>query len=99
MAEPGGPAYVALGDSISVDDYAGGPGRGGASLLAANDDENFPQWSGRDLRRRGPHRPFQMFATDGATSRTVLDEQVPRLLASPGQASVLTPTAGGNDVL
>ena len=25
--------YVALGDSISIDDYSGGPGRGGASLL------------------------------------------------------------------
>jgi hypothetical protein len=33
--EDGG-AYVALGDSISIDDYAGGPGRGGASLLARN---------------------------------------------------------------
>jgi hypothetical protein len=25
--------YAALGDSLSIDDYAGGPGRGAASLL------------------------------------------------------------------
>ena len=40
-----------------------------------------------------------MLATDGATSRTVLQEQVPRLLASPRRATVVTLTAGGNDVL
>ena len=34
--------YVALGDSISIDIYAGGPGRGGASLLARNRDRDFP---------------------------------------------------------
>ena len=34
--------YVALGDSISIDDYSGGPGRGGASLLLANRDDDFP---------------------------------------------------------
>jgi lysophospholipase L1-like esterase len=91
--------YPALGDSISIDDYAGGPGRGGASLLAVNDDENFPEWSGNDLRSRWPDLPFQMLATDGATSRTVLQEQVPRLLASPRRPTVVTLTAGGNDVL
>ncbi len=48
------PAYVALGDSISIDDYAGGSGRGGASLLFRNRDDDFPEWSGRDLRARDP---------------------------------------------
>jgi hypothetical protein len=28
--------YAALGDSMSIDDYAGGPGRGVASLLWRN---------------------------------------------------------------
>src|SRR5688572_22486250 len=90
--------YVALGDSISIDDYAGGPGRGGASLLARNDDESFPQWSGRDLRSRGV-QGAQVLATDGATSWSVLHEQVPRLELLPTRPSVATLTAGGNDVL
>jgi hypothetical protein len=41
--------YAALGDSISIDEYAGGPGVGGASLLAHNRDDTFPHWRGRDL--------------------------------------------------
>jgi hypothetical protein len=41
--------YVALGDSISTDDYADGAGRGGASLQAVNRDDAFPSWGGRDL--------------------------------------------------
>jgi hypothetical protein len=34
--------HVALGDSISIDDYSGGPGRGGSSLLFSNRDDDFP---------------------------------------------------------
>ena len=65
-------AYVALGDSISIDYYAGGPGRGGASLLARNRDDDFPDWRGRDLG----DRPCHLLATDGATSRELVDQQV-----------------------
>ena len=89
-----GPAYVALGDSISIDDYAGGPGRGGASLLARNRDEDFPRWRGSEL---GP--PFHQLATDGATTATLVDVQLPRLEASGVRPSVVTLTIGGNDVL
>jgi hypothetical protein len=45
--------YVALGDSISIDHYAGGEGRGGASLFARNRDD-VPQWRGRDLATLDP---------------------------------------------
>ena len=93
------PAYVALGDSISIDDYAGGPGRGGASLLARNLDEDFPEWRGRDLRTRLPGLTWSVLATDGATSRSVLDAQLPRLQRLPVAPSVVTLTVGGNDVL
>ena len=41
FAGGGADAYVALGDSISIDVYAGGPGRGGASLLARNRDDDY----------------------------------------------------------
>jgi lysophospholipase L1-like esterase len=87
--------YVALGDSISIDDYAGGPGRGGASLLARNRDDDFPSWHGHDLA----DLPFHLLATDGATSRTLLDLQLPRLERSGLRPSVVTLTIGGNDVL
>jgi len=41
--------YAALGDSISIEEYAGGSGLGGASLFARNRDDTFPRWRGRDL--------------------------------------------------
>src|SRR4051794_4997915 len=90
--DEGSGAYVALGDSISIDDYAGGPGRGGASLLAHNRDDDFPAWRGHDLGGR----PFHLLATDGATSRTLLEQQIPRLERSGLNPSVVTLTIGGH---
>ncbi len=92
-------AYVALGDSISIDDYSGGPGRGGASLLFANRDDDFPDWRGRDLSSLDPSTRFALLATDGATTRTLLAAQLPRLLALPVRPTVVTLTIGGNDLL
>lgn len=91
--------YVALGDSISIDDYAGGPGRGGASLLARNRDEDFPEWTGRDLTSRLPDLDYHLLALDGGTTRSVVDVQLPRLEAMWPPPSVVTLTVGGNDVL
>ncbi len=91
--------YVALGDSISIDEYAGGPGRGGASLLARNRDDDFPDWAGRDLATRRPDWPFHLLATDGATSTSVLDRQLPRLAALDSAPDLVTLTIGGNDLL
>lgn len=92
-------SYVALGDSISIDDYSGGPGRGGASLLYANRDDDFPDWRGRDLRSTAPGTAFALLATDGATTGTLLDRQLPRLAALPARPSLVTLTIGGNDLL
>ena len=94
--------YVALGDSISIDEYAGGPGRGGASLLAANRDDDFPDWRGRDLASRLPDFQWRLLATDGATTSTVLDRQLPRLRSLAERADgprIVTLTVGGNDLL
>jgi lysophospholipase L1-like esterase len=90
--------YVALGDSISIDDYAGGPGRGGASLLHRNRDDDFPEWRGRDLLTDDPDTSFSLLATDGATTRTLLDVQLPRL-AARSRPTLVTLTVGGNDLL
>jgi lysophospholipase L1-like esterase len=91
--------YVALGDSISIDDYSGGPGRGGASLLFANRDEDFPDWRGRDLRTTDPGAAFRLLATDGATTRTLVEAQLPRLAAMQLRPTLVTLTIGGNDLL
>ena len=94
-----GTHYVALGDSISIDDYSGGPGRGGASLLVANRDDDFPDWRGRDLRTADPDAAFTLLATDGATTRTLLEFQLPRLAALRPRPTLATLTVGGNDLL
>ena len=86
--------YVSLGDSMSIDAYAGGPGRGAASLLHRNRDTDFPEWTGRDLATAG--LVPRLLAADGATSRDVLLEQLPLVGEPP---TVVTLTMGGNDVL
>ena len=91
--------YVALGDSISIDHYAGGPGRGGASLLAHNRDDDFPQWRGRALATLHPNLDYHLLATDGGTTSTLLDSQLPHLEASAIAPNLVTLTIGGNDIL
>ena len=98
-ALPDGPVYVALGDSISIDDYAGGPGRGGASLLFRNRDDDFPDWRGRDLVHLHAGARFALLATDGATTRTLTDVQLPRLSRLRLRPSLVSLTVGGNDLL
>jgi lysophospholipase L1-like esterase len=100
-------AYVALGDSMSIDDYAGGPGCGAASLLFRNRDADFPEWAGRDLQMRLRSRggaidsatSFVSLATDGATSAAVRYVQLPRLIERNIRPAVVTLTMGGNDLL
>ena len=70
--------YAALGDSMSIDDYAGGPGREPASLLWRNHDQDFPAWVGRDLTARDPAARLALLASDGATSTTVVRDQLGR---------------------
>jgi lysophospholipase L1-like esterase len=91
--------YVALGDSISIDLYAGGPGRGGASLLARNRDADFPAWRGHDLATTRPKLGFALLATDGGTTASLLDSQLPALESSAAVPRIVTLTVGGNDVL
>jgi hypothetical protein len=71
--------YAALGDSMSIDDYAGGRGRGAASLVWRNRDHDFPDWAGHDLTTIDPTARLVLLASDGATSTTVAGEQLGRL--------------------
>lgn len=97
---PGPPTvYAALGDSISIDEYAGGRGLGGASLFAHNRDDTFPHWRGRDLATIHPGLHYEPFAVDGGTTEYVLDHQLPQLERSDAAPAVVTLTIGGNDLL
>jgi lysophospholipase L1-like esterase len=91
--------YAALGDSMSIDDYAGGPGRGAASLLWRNRDHDFPAWAGRDLTTGDPTARLVLLASDGATSATVAGEQLGRLRRLERTPTLATVTMGGNDLL
>jgi lysophospholipase L1-like esterase len=86
--------YVALGDSMSIDDYAGGPGRGAAGLLHRNQDADFPDWAGRDLAAGG--WSVDVLARDGAVAADVLNRQLPQLGTAP---DLVTITMGGNDLM
>ena len=86
--------YTALGDSMSIDVYAGGAGRGAASLLHRNRDTDFPDWAGRDLAARGYAAVDLSY--DGATTAGVLERQLPRLDRRP---DLVTLTIGGNDLM
>jgi lysophospholipase L1-like esterase len=87
------PLYVALGDSMSIDAYAGGPGRGAASLVHRNLDADFPNWAGRDLNTLG-YEALNL-THDGATTAGVLEQQLPRL----DRPDLVTITVGGNDLM
>jgi hypothetical protein len=91
--------YAALGDSMSIDDYAGGPGCGAASLLWRNRDHDFPAWAGRDQTARDPTARLALLASDGAISAMVAGEQLGRLRRLGLTPTLATLTMGGNDLL
>ena len=91
--------YAALGDSMSIDAYAVGPGGGAASLLWRNRDRDFPAWAGRDLTTRDPTARLALLASDGASSATVAGEQLGRLRRLQRTPTLATVTMGGNDLL
>lgn len=89
--------YIALGDSMSIDDYPmadrNGSSRGAASLFAANDDERWPSLRGQDLSEV---LGYKSFAMDGAVVELV---EAQRERAQHVQAGLVTLTVGGNDLL
>jgi lysophospholipase L1-like esterase len=91
--------YVGLGDSISIDEYAGGPGWGAISLFYRNKDEIYPEFKGKDLRSLYPGIDLYCLASDGGTSSSVLWEQLPALPPGGDDPTIVTLTVGGNDIL
>lgn len=94
--------YIALGDSISIDEYpraeTGRSGLGAASLFHRNADDFWPEFHGQDLVARHGDVRFTDLTADGATSDDVLRHQLPKVKAST-EPAIVTITAGGNDLL
>lgn len=88
--------YLALGDSLSIDKFAG-HGLGAAALLHHNNDKVWPEFAGKDLVSRNPRCRFENRAQDGHTTEDVLRE-LPGLPPSPGR-TLVTLTVGGNDLI
>jgi lysophospholipase L1-like esterase len=99
--------YAALGDSVSIRIYPeqdaltklGHTIRGlsAPDLFVSNNDELWPEFAGRDLKRLYGPVEFHNLAIDGGTMEDVLENQV-RLLMATG-ADIVTLTVGGNDLL
>lgn len=88
--------YLAFGDSMSIDEYAG-PHLGAASLLYRNRSDFWPEFDRLDLASLNPRCGYTRLACNGATLSGVWKQwtEAPRV-----QGRVLvTLTVGGNDVL
>ena len=68
--------YAALGDSMSIDDYAGGPGRGVASLLWRNLDDPVALVEPGHGRRIKPRHPAARVVPISGELRPVGHERV-----------------------
>ena len=109
MTQIDNPIYVALGDSMSMDEYPirdvdetykggtviTGHGVGAASLLHTNVDQLWPEFAGRDLTSRVPGLELLDLTVDGATTEQVLGGQLPRLMGlDPQRIRLVTLTVG-----
>ena len=90
--------YIALGDSISTDDYPGRD-RGAVSLFYLNRDEDFPEFEAYDLLSLNSEMQLIFAASNGATTETVLHAQLSQLPPNPPGVTLVTLTIGGNDLL
>ena len=93
--------------NLERDALAGGVAPlGAASLLHENDEERWPEITGRELKSHAPDVRFANLASDGATIGEVFGFQVPELETVVGAAgggggeeTLVTLTVGGNDLL
>lgn len=102
--EPG--CYVALGDSMSIDDYPANDAWTrwdvkrralGAGALLYRNDPLWPEFEGRELCARHPGMGYANVAIDGAVIDTVRRVELPGVRDL--DATIVTLTAGGNDLL
>ena len=88
--------YLAVGDSLSIDAYAG-PGLGAASLLFKNHHELYPEFRGSDLSNLNANCRLLNLAKDGGTIDSAISAV--ESLQPLGSNVLATITVGGNDLL
>lgn len=88
--------FISLGDSMSIDHYAG-PGLGAASLLHRNVDRVWPDFKNRDLLSANSCCELIRLAENGAAVR-MLKETAASLVPFP-RPTLVTITMGGNDMM
>ena len=104
--------YLALGDSMSTDEYPtcdllgvfNVPSQlvpaGAAALLHQNRDDLWPQFARMDLATRCPGIDARVLAWDGAMIEDVMTDELARVGRDSVDPNLLvTLTAGGNDLL
>ncbi|MBE0536241.1 MAG: SGNH/GDSL hydrolase family protein [Phycisphaerae bacterium] len=90
---------VGMGDSITRGLGASKPHQYFA-LLQANDDAQYPDMAGRDLRRVLPNLEAVNYALDYTTSAQHVARQLPRLAVQPEDVrGIVVLTSGGNDLI
>jgi hypothetical protein len=91
-------ALIVVGDHLTLDTSAGGPGKGAASLFYRNRDAEWPDHKGRDMVTRDPSVRLLVLAQDGANAAATLDQQMKRLTPLD-EPVLLVVTLGSRDVL
>jgi lysophospholipase L1-like esterase len=90
---------VGIGDSITRGLGASKPHQY-FNLLQANDDTQYPDMAGRELRRVLPNLEAANYALDYTTSAQHLERQLPRLAVRPKDVRrIVVITSGGNDLI
>jgi lysophospholipase L1-like esterase len=100
-------AYIALGDSMSIDLYPaldrGRPPNtpiGAVSLLYRNQSQFWPSFDRKDLVTANPELKFINLTEDGATTWDLIENGFARFTDQVASMKVLiTITVGGNDAL
>jgi hypothetical protein len=98
LSAPRFDALIVVGDHLTLDTHAGGPGKGAASLFYRNRDSDWPDFKGRDLVSRDPSVRLLVLAQDGADAAATLAQQMKRL-PQVDEPVLLVVTLGSRDLL
>lgn len=92
---------IAMGNSILANNkYAGGPGRSAPELLFQNNDHDFPDFAGQDLKSLDPDAQLYQLAEDGGTFDSLMETQTGQLpTRHPDDVVIALLAIGGNDLI